>query len=381
MQRDDVTRARVRALAEADVEGAKVLSVYLNLDPGELGTRPARATAIRSVLDEAARAVRESEGLTHDEQAGLRADVERLESYFGDTFSAEGVHGLAVFSSSPGGLFEVIRLPEAPQTRVVVADAPYIEPLVRAGMEPRWVVLLVSRANGRVLRGSSTRLAEVRTLDENVHQQHSQGGWSQAGYERSVDEDARRHVARVIAALQEDVARRPFDLLLYAGPDELGSAFIEEQLGEELRGRLAGRFSCDVSNTSPGDVLEAAHDAMLMAEARRERETLDRLADALGMGAHASSSLDRVLEGLVERRVETLLLDPGFSAPGVSCPTCGWLGMEGTECPVDGSRLVEHDDVTEIAIEAAETQSAEITFVQHHPDLQAYGGIASIDRF
>src|ERR1700712_2087207 len=292
MQRNDVTRARVRELAEANVEGAKVLSVYLNLDPGELGTQPARATAFRSVIDEASRAVRESEGLAHDEQAGLRADVERLESFLEQDFSADGVHGLAAFSSSPAGLFEVIRLPRAPQTRVVVADAPYIEPLVRLGMETRWVVLLVSRSDGRVLRGSSRHLAEVQTLDENVHQQHSQGGWSQARYERSVDEDARRHVARVIAALQERVARRPFDLLLYAAPDELGSAFIEEQLGDELRGRLAGRFSCDVSHSSPQEVLEAAHDAMLMAESRRERETLDRLADALGMGARASSSLD-----------------------------------------------------------------------------------------
>ena len=80
----------------------------------------------------------------------------------------------------------------------------------------------------------------------------------------------------------------------------------------------------------------------------------------------------------------TQALDKVFqgSAPALlPRPRCGWLGAEGTECPVDGSRLVEHDDITEVAVEAAATQAAEVIFVEHHPDLQAYGGIASIDRF
>ena len=44
MQANDITRDRLRQLAETDVGGAKVLSLFLNLDPREFATPPARST-------------------------------------------------------------------------------------------------------------------------------------------------------------------------------------------------------------------------------------------------------------------------------------------------------------------------------------------------
>jgi len=55
MQVNDITRERLRRLAEATVGDAKVLSLFVNLDPREFATPPARSTEIRSLLDRAAR--------------------------------------------------------------------------------------------------------------------------------------------------------------------------------------------------------------------------------------------------------------------------------------------------------------------------------------
>src|SRR4051794_39536403 len=207
MQRNDITPRRLRRLAEMRVDHGKVLSAYLGLPPSEFGTQPARSSAIRSLLDQAAGAVR-SAGADKDEQAALEDDLARLEQFFEDAFSADGSHGVAVFASAPAKLFEVVRLPDAVETQVVVAEAPHVEPLTRMGARRHWAVLLVSRGKGRILRGSQTELSEARILDDDVHGQHSAGGWSQAGYQRSVDEEARRHVGAHLGLRRGALARR-----------------------------------------------------------------------------------------------------------------------------------------------------------------------------
>jgi hypothetical protein len=105
MQRNDITDARVRRLAETQLAEGKVLSVYLGLAPSEFGTHPARASAIRSLLNEAARVVRDTDGLGDDERAALEADLQRLEAFFADEFSAEKVHGVAIFCATEADLF------------------------------------------------------------------------------------------------------------------------------------------------------------------------------------------------------------------------------------------------------------------------------------
>ena len=65
-------RDQLRRLAELRQDRPVVLSLYLNLDPAEFATPPARATAVGSLLDEADRRLRERDGLSHDDRAALR---------------------------------------------------------------------------------------------------------------------------------------------------------------------------------------------------------------------------------------------------------------------------------------------------------------------
>jgi len=119
MQTNELDRSKLRELANLRHEGAKVLSLYLNLDPTEFADPKARTTEMHSLLDEADRRLRNGHNLTHDEKIHLREDVERVREFFsGPDFSAKGARGLAVFVSGPAGLFEVIsHLPEYGLTR------------------------------------------------------------------------------------------------------------------------------------------------------------------------------------------------------------------------------------------------------------------------
>jgi peptide chain release factor subunit 1 len=383
MQANDITRERLRRLAGTRPGDAKVLSLFLNLDPREFATPPARGTEVRSVIDRAARLVREDESLTHDERASLRADLERVQAELGNSgIDAKGAHGLAVFASSAAGLFEVLKLAEPVDHEPVIADAPFVEPLSAIGAPERWCALLVNRRTARLFCGSGGALDEIELIEDDVHRQHDQGGWSQANYQRSVEKEVADHLRRTAdVAFATMKGALPVGILIGA-PQELAGEF-EAQLHPYLRERLAGRLDIDVENSTPDDVRRAASARIAQAARATEDAALARLAESFGGGpGRAASGLEAVLAAVHEQRVEILLVDAGYAAPGVSCPSCGWLGPKGAAtCPADGSATEPRADVVEAAVERALTQAADVHVLRDRPELASHGHLAAVLRF
>src|SRR3954454_14403272 len=145
MQTNQLSPDTLRRLAELRPDQGKVVSIYLNLDPTEFASGPARSTAINSVLDEAARAAR-------DEGPSVREDVERVRQVF-KGFDFQGAHGVAVFACGSEGLLEVIKLPRAVENSVVIDEAPHVEPLVEVQAGARYGIVLVNRQTARIFRG------------------------------------------------------------------------------------------------------------------------------------------------------------------------------------------------------------------------------------
>jgi peptide chain release factor subunit 1 len=382
MQANDVTRDRLRRLAEADVGDAKVLSLFLNLDPREFATPPARSTEVRSLLDRAGRLVREeSDRLTHEQKESLKADLERVAAELGNGAGTKGAHGLAVFSCSSAGLFEMLRLSQPVDHDPVISDAPYLAPLSSLAEAGRWCVVLVNRRTARLFRGSSDALEEIALVDDQVRNKHDQGGWSQANYQRSVDKDARDHLKHAAEVLFLQMKSELPEGVIVGGPQETVTDF-ESALHPYLRERLVGRIDIDVEDTPAEEVRRAA--GARIAEIAREREdqALARLAELFGSNGRAASGLADVLVAVHEQRVETLLVDHGYSAAGVVCPQCGFLGGKGfSECPADGTTVERRDNVVEAALERAITQSADVHVLRDRPELASHGHIAAILRF
>ena len=384
MQTNELNSDLLRRLADLRPADARVLSLFLNLDPSQFGTQPARATEVRALLDEADRRVRDCEGLPHDQEQALRKDVERAREFFkSSAFSAEGAHGLALFVCEPAGLFEAIKLPRPIDTRVCIDDSPLVEPLAELGMRGSWCVLLVNRQTARMLRGSREHLDELPPVEDEVHRQHDQGGLSQSRYQRSVEQDVQAHLKRTAEVVFRRFKHAPFERVLLGGPEEILND-VEHHLHPYVRERVAGRVKVDVENSTAEAVRDAAVPVMDEVDRGREREALDRLEEGLGAGGRAVAGIDDTIGALNERRVETLLLVDGLDAPGVYCRSCGWVGVDRDmkSCPADGADLERRDDVVESAIELAIGQSADVLRTRHHRDeLETRGGVAALLRF
>ena len=343
---------RLRRLVGLRPERGLVLSVFFNLDPSEFATPAARATEVNSVVTAAAHKVEELEGLAHDERVALRADVERVRGVLQSSdVATDAARGLAVFACGPADLLEVVRLPHPIESRAVVDDHPCVEPLVRFGAAGRWCVLLVNRRTARIFTGTAEGLEEVDRIEDDVHRQHDQGGWSQARFQRGIEKEKLDHVAHALETLFKRFKRQPFDHLVAGAPEEM-AAEVEERLHPYLRERLAGRLGIDIENSSAAGVRAAASEVVDRHVAAVERAALDRMHQGIGRGDRGVSGPRAVMEALEMARVEILLLAEDFDAPELDA-----------------------------SLEQAIKQSAQVIVVHHYDDLVMHAGIGAVLRF
>jgi peptide chain release factor subunit 1 len=375
-----LTRTRLRALADARAESGRVVSVYLNLDPTHFATPPARATAITSLCNHLEGKVADL-ALGHDERRKLDEAVALIKAELQRGDIAEGgTQALAVFANSEDGMLESIRLPHPVDSRVEVNTSAYVEPLVAAGSQERWLILLANRSKARFFVGPADGLVETDQLDDDVHRQHSQGGWSQARYQRGVDEEVRDHLKHTADIAFQIFKRRPFDHVLVAAPEETVGD-VEQALHPYLQQRLAGRLQVDIGASSEKDVQTAASAAIAAHRVAQEREVLDRIAEHVGRGERGAAGLDAVLDALNQARVEILVVLENLQAAGFRDPATEMLAGENGTSPTGGAMEPVDNIIDEAMQKAVETNAEIIVVREHREEIEEHGGIAALLRF
>lgn len=375
-----LTRADLRALTDSRPERGRVLSVFLNLDPAYFASAAARSTAINSVLNEAEREIGRLQGLEHDELTTLREDLERVRGELHrDGLAADGTQGVAIYACGLADLFRVLQLPTPVRTHAVIERTAYLEPLIGPGQQESWGVVLTNRRFARLFRGSGASLAETDRFEDDVHSQHTQGGWSQARYQRSVDKEFEDHLRHVADVLFEAHKRQSFDRLLIGAPEEMVTQF-ESVMHPYLRERICGHLQLDVENSSGEEVRRLAGEAIERHRAERERKLLERLEENVGRNVRAASGADAVCTALNEARVEVLLVGDGLTEPGLRDPLTGAIAPEGAALP-NGAAAEPVTNLLEDAMEKAIEQNADIVVVRDPEALVEHGGIAALLRF
>jgi len=356
-------------LSELSTAGQPVLSLYLDLDPHRFPTTASRESQLSALLSKARRADAEE-------------DAKRIERLLSDDRDLiRGAQALAVFSSAGAGVLETVKLSLPVEPMVVLDTVPWLEPLAAMVASGDWGVAVVSRSGARLFRGGPHALAEFEAIESEVHRRHSQGGWSQARYERGIEEEVAVHVREVAEHLLRAHRRRRFDHLVIVASSEL-QPVISESLHTDLSQVLAGFVEADLEHASERDIAHAITPVVEQADRNRESSLLWELEESLAVGGHAVAGLDEVSRMLDEERVETLLIADGASLAGGRCPKCGRLFADPNgSCKVDGSDL-EEVDAAQHAIDLAAERKAEVFVVSHEPEeLARRGSIAALLRW
>jgi peptide chain release factor subunit 1 len=269
------------------------------------------------------------------------------------------VRGVALFSCSGAGRWEEVTVPRPLPDRAVLDDQPYLLPL-EALVETyeTFCTVLVDREKARIFPARMGRMREETDVLDDVPGRHDQGGWSQARYQRHIEDHVDRHLGHVAGELLRFFKREGFDHLILGGPDEVLPEF-ERHLHDYLKRRIVARVNMPMTATM-AEVLQRSLEIEEEREARQEREVVERLTAEAAAGRQAVIGIEPVLAALNEARVETLVVPFGASGPGVRCSSCGWLGTSGQPCPVCGNRTEPAADIVESAVAKALRQRSRV---------------------
>jgi peptide chain release factor subunit 1 len=362
-----ISSATLERLARLETAGHPVLSVYFDLDPSRFPTPAARDAELSALLS----------------GAGARdLDAKQVrDAVSAHPALAQGAQGVAIFSCSAAGALEVLALPEPVEPLVVVDTVPWLEPLAAMVTSENWGVAVLSRRSARLFRGGSEGLVEFATVQDELHRRHAQGGWSQARFQRGIEQQVAEHARHVAELLLRAHRRRPFDQLVIVASDELWPV-VETSLHHDLRDRLAGVIKHDLEHAAAEEIVQAVSPIVERAEHDRERALISRLEQALGTGGAAAAGLEEVLATFEEERVEVLLVADRASLTAGLCSVCGRLSASGDgACQLDGAPLVSVDAIEHLIALAAQ-RSAEVVVVCHDLDaLRERGHVAALLRW
>jgi peptide chain release factor subunit 1 len=230
-------------------------------------------------------------------------------------------------------------------------------------------------------------VGERERVDDDVRGRTAKGGWSQANYQRSVDDDADHHLRHVAGELFALWQTEPFTRLVLGGPAQDVDTFAA-LLNNELRPALSpARLGLEAETATVADVRAALGPIIGQERSAAKDAALGELTEHLARASGAVTGVAGTLEALAERRVKTLVLGIGFAAAGVRCPSCGLLYPEGTDpCPADGTPVEPIGDLREAAVQAAVLQDATVFVIGEGSEigpepLLRGGGIAALLRF
>jgi peptide chain release factor subunit 1 len=364
-----------------------VVSLYLNAQPNQHGRDNYHVFTKKEF-----KARQQTYGANTPEFESLQHDVERISRYLA-TEVKPSAHGVAIFACHAGELFEAVQL-DAPieEHWLSIGDQPHLYPLARLVSQfPRYAAVLADTHATRILVIAQNTISESQSIEGVKTRRTSQGGWSQARFQRHIENYHLQHVKDVVDALDRVVKRDGIQQILIAG-DPAVLPLLREQMPKHLADKIVDELKTDLAGTPDDDVLKAALASMHRLNERTDREKVDAAVGAYRGGGLGVLGPDRTLVALNNGQVDELLLaaslgalgsvhnsppapaaahDAGVAEPVIETAAAG----EAAQADADTVRLAD-----ELVTKARQT-AARVTFIENASLLEPYGGVAALLRF
>ena len=364
-----------------------VVSLYLNTQPGSTGKDQFQSFVRKEF---AARSRTYASGTP--ERESLDTDLEKI-SRFLEAELQSSANGVAVFACSAGELFETVQL-NAPidQHWLYIGDQPHLYPLARVeSLFPRYAALLADTNSARIMvvaTGALEKEEEVRGVKT---RRTSQGGWSQARFQRHIENFHVQHAKEVVDELEKIVLNEDIKEIVVAG-DEVIMPLLRDQMSKQLSERVVDRMKI-AADASVDDVIKTTLEAMTRVHQQTERDKVETAVGGFRAGGLGVVGPEETLDALIKGQVDELLISASVQelqpvgARGSLQSTARLedvLGESAVETAAAGEAAAVATETVRLAdelITKATQTSAKITFVQNPDLLHDYGGVAAILRF
>ena len=271
-----------------------------------------------------------------------------------------------------------------------IGDAPHLYPLARIESKyPRYAAVVADTNSARILVFATNELVVTQEVVGEKTRRTSQGGWSQARFQRHISNFHMQHAKEIVDALDRIVQQEGITQILTAG-DEVILPLLRDQLPKHLADKVVDHLKLDTR--APLDtLLNATIEAMARQNERSDREKVEAAIGAYRAGGLGVVGPEDTLDALVKGQVDELLLTANMDAlRDVSNEAVRAMANDSTLLepavePAAGGEAAEASPrVVRLADELvtrAKQTAATVTFIEDATLLQDYGGVAALLRF
>ena len=300
-QQLDQLTAQLDRLASFDAGPFPVVSLYLNLQADDRG-RDRFDVFLRRELPNRARGYA-AEG---PERKSVDQDAEKIAAYVADL--QPSLNGLALFACAGADLFEAIPMTAPVEDhQLVVAEQPHLYPIVRLlDQFPPYVVVLADTHQARIVVFALNGVLLTDEVQGVKTRRHKMGGWSQARYQRHIENFHVQHAKEVAEHVARIVRDERIPHVILAG-DQAIVPLLQEQLPKEVLDRLVDVVRIDV-NASERKILDATIAALREKDAETDREHVAALIDGYRGSGLGCVGVQAVRKAFEMGQVDELLL-------------------------------------------------------------------------
>jgi peptide chain release factor subunit 1 len=364
-----------------------VVSLYLDTRPDQHG-RDQFGTFVRKELKR--RAQTYTPGSV--ERQSLDRDVDRIARFL-ETSVEPSKNSVSLFACDAAGLFEAVQL-DAPlgEHWLSIGDRPHLYPLARLLDEyPRYAVVVASTAHTRILVVAQGGIENSQNIDGVKTRRNSQGGWSQARFQRHIENYHLHHIKDVVETLEKIVLKEDLDRIVLVG-DEVVLPLLREQIPKSLAEKVVDELAV-AADAHDREVIAAALESVKKLDARTDRERVDAAIGAYRAGGLGVVGPDATLLALTNGQVDELLLTASVahldtlkgSGAGVMAvandagviETAVSVATAGEAARADAGTVQVADEL----VTKAHQTNARVVFIQDPALLEPYGGVAATLRY
>ena len=371
----NLKREQLKTLKSFRANGYPIISAYWTLKRGPNDTTLLELKNLTAVGDEVRMRWR-------DTLNAVEQDMGRIYD-FAEAQQTRGApaKALAIFACGRANFWQVHELNAPVRDRVVVAESPFVRPLVRLiGEGQPYEVVLCDHMMARFFLWRDGSVESHGELTSDVPREDENQDMAQDQFRHYQQDRQRKHMKATSERLM--VLRQAQDFKgLWVGATEEVARALENELHPYLKDKWCGQFSTDV-HANESDIRERVNPLVAEHERQLRSDLLQRLETAAKSGGAGTIGLEDTLNAYQLGKVMTLLVERNFAAPGGRCSNCGSLTLNAEQpCPYCSSQVRALNNVVDELSEEVFLSGSEVIFVPPGEGLEKLGHIGALLRF
>lgn len=334
-----------------------------------------------------------AEQLDEEMRAAFDGCMMRINTFLEEEKDA-AAKGIAIFAGlDEDSLFETVQIDEPfPNNRLFVFERPHLFPLARVISENSTYAVLWADTNKAaiyVFGGEDTvetapdvKVEEIQSTKTN---RTKVGGWSQARYQRHVENFHLKHAKETVDELEKLMRARSIGHLILCGDEATIMPVLRPQLSKETEDCVVGVVSMS-QYASEDEIRDKTREAMNVQKIEADHTNAERVFDAAKAAAGLGTlGVEQTLAALSNGQVEELFLSSVFESIKYNTRKVDKLLNDyapGDDNSVDDHlpEAAEKRQVADELIIRALNSGARITFIADESLLSEAGGVGAVLR-